>query len=109
MVADALDDLPDELLHVLDNVVVQVVDRNPDDPTILGLYDGVPHTERSGHEGPDIVSIYRVPLCETTGAQIVRRNHRGADRTVKPPGRRSGAAPGGGGRQRAVENGPERF
>ncbi len=50
-----------------------------------------------------------VPLCETTGAQIVRRNHRGADRTVKPPGRRSGAAPGGGGRQRAVENGPERF
>jgi len=64
MVADALDDLPDELLHVLDNVVVQVEDRNHDDPTILGLYDGVPHTERSGHEGPDIVSIYRVALCE---------------------------------------------
>jgi predicted Zn-dependent protease with MMP-like domain len=32
MVADALDDLPDELLPVLDNVVVQVVDRNPDEP-----------------------------------------------------------------------------
>ncbi len=64
MVAAALDDLPDELQHVLDNVVVQVVDRNPDEPTILGLYDGVPHTERTGHEGPDIVSIYRVPLCE---------------------------------------------
>ena len=64
LVADALDDLPDELLRVLDNVVVQVVDHNPDDPTILGLYDGVPHTERTGNEGPDIVSIYRVPLCE---------------------------------------------
>ena len=64
LVADALDDLPDELLHVLDNVVVQVEDHNPDDPTILGLYDGVPHTERTGNEGPDIVSIYRVPLCE---------------------------------------------
>jgi predicted Zn-dependent protease with MMP-like domain len=64
LVADALDDLPEELLHVLDNVVVQVVDRNADDPTILGLYDGVPHTERTGHEGPDVVSIYRVPLCE---------------------------------------------
>ena len=64
LVADALDDLPDELLHVLDNVVVQVEDHNPDDPTILGLYDGVPHTERTGNEGPDIVSIYRLPLCE---------------------------------------------
>jgi len=64
MVADALDDLPDELQHVLDNVVVQVRDRNLHEPTILGLYEGVPHTERTGHEGPDVVSIYRLPLCE---------------------------------------------
>ena len=55
MVADALDDLPDELAHVLDNVVVQVVDRHPDEPTLLGLYEGVPHTERTGQEGPDVV------------------------------------------------------
>jgi predicted Zn-dependent protease with MMP-like domain len=64
MVADALDDLPEELLPVLDNVVVQVVDRNPGEPTLLGLYEGVPHTERSGQEGPDVVSIYRFALCE---------------------------------------------
>ena len=64
MVVDALDDLPDELQHVLDNVVVQVHDRNLHEPTILGLYEGVPHTERTGHEGPDVVSIYRLPLCE---------------------------------------------
>jgi predicted Zn-dependent protease with MMP-like domain len=64
LVADALDDLPDELHHVLDNVVVQIHDRNADEPTILGLYEGVPHTERTGQEGPDVVSIYRVPLCE---------------------------------------------
>ena len=64
MVADALDDLPDELLHVLDNVVVQVADRNPDEPTLLGLYEGVPHTERDGSDGPDIVTIYRFALCE---------------------------------------------
>ena len=64
MVADALDDLPDELAHVLDNVVVQVVDRHPDEPTLLGLYEGVPHTERWGDEIPDVVSIYRLPLCE---------------------------------------------
>jgi predicted Zn-dependent protease with MMP-like domain len=64
MVADALDDLPDELLGVLDNVVVRVEDRHPTDPTLLGLYEGVPHTERTGHEGPDVVSIYRAALCD---------------------------------------------
>lgn len=64
LVAEALDDLPEELLPVLDNVVVRVEDRNADDPGLLGLYDGVPHTERTGHEGPDVVSIYRLALCE---------------------------------------------
>lgn len=64
MVAEAIDDLPDELQHVLDNVVVQVHDRHPDEPDLLGLYDGVPHTERTGQEGPDVVSIYRAALCD---------------------------------------------
>ena len=64
MVADALDDLPDELQHVLDNVVVQVLNQHPDEPTLLGLYEGVPHTERTGQEGPDIVSIFRLALCD---------------------------------------------
>ena len=64
LVAEALDDLPDELVSVLDNVAVKVEDRNPDEPELLGLYEGVPHTERTGHEGPDVVSIYRLALCE---------------------------------------------
>ncbi|MDQ3177126.1 MAG: metallopeptidase family protein [Actinomycetota bacterium] len=64
LVADAIDDLPDELAHVLDNVVIVVEDRNSDEPDLLGLYDGVPHTERTGHEGPDIVTIYRLALCD---------------------------------------------
>jgi predicted Zn-dependent protease with MMP-like domain len=64
LVAEALDDLPDELLPVLDNVVVRVEERNADEPDLLGLYEGVPHTERTGHEGPDVVSIYRLALCE---------------------------------------------
>ena len=64
MVVDALDDLPDELVPVLDNVVVQVHDRHPDEPDLLGLYEGTPHTERFGDEGPDVVSIFRLPLCE---------------------------------------------
>jgi predicted Zn-dependent protease with MMP-like domain len=64
LVAEALDDLPDELSWVLDNVVVRVEDRHRDDPDLLGLYDGVPHTERVGQEGPDVVTIYRLALCE---------------------------------------------
>ncbi|MGI8764384.1 MAG: metallopeptidase family protein [Ilumatobacteraceae bacterium] len=64
LVAEALDELPDDLVHVLDNVVVVVEDRNSEEPDLLGLYDGVPHTERTGHEGPDIVSIYRLALCD---------------------------------------------
>ena len=64
LVADALDDLPAELLPVLDNVVVQVFDRNPDEPELLGLYEGTPHTERFGDEPPDLISIYRHALCD---------------------------------------------
>jgi predicted Zn-dependent protease with MMP-like domain len=64
MVEGALDDLPDELLPVLDNVVIQVHDRHPDEPGLLGLYEGTPHPERWGDEVPDVVSIYRLALCE---------------------------------------------
>ena len=64
LVAEAIDDLPDELQPVLDNVVIVIEDRHPDEPDLLGLYDGVPHTERSGMEGPDIITIYRHALCE---------------------------------------------
>jgi predicted Zn-dependent protease with MMP-like domain len=64
LVEAALDDLPDELLPVLDNVVIQIHDRHPDEPDLLGLYEGTPHTERIGDELPDVVSIYRFALCE---------------------------------------------
>ncbi len=64
LVREAIDDLPDELAPVLDNVVVRIADRDPDEPDLLGLYDGVPHTERSGEEGPAVVTIYRLALCE---------------------------------------------
>ena len=64
LVREALDGLPDELLPVLDNVVVQIQDRHPDEPDLLGLYEGTPHTERIGDEFPDVVSIYRMALCD---------------------------------------------
>jgi predicted Zn-dependent protease with MMP-like domain len=65
LVADALDTLPTELAAHFDNVVVVVEDEHPEDPDILGLYDGVALTERVHYTGalPDRISLYRIPLC----------------------------------------------
>ncbi len=51
LVADALDEVPAELMALLDNVVVLVEDRNPDEPDLLGLYEGHALTERGWHYG----------------------------------------------------------
>ena len=61
----ALDELPDSLWDRLDNVAVVVEDRNAEDPELLGLYEGVPQTERWDYAGvlPDKISVYRLPLC----------------------------------------------
>lgn len=71
LVGRALDRLPAELAGLLDNVVVLVADEDPDEPDLLGLYQGIPLTERgSGYAGalPDTVTIYRRPtlaMCES--------------------------------------------
>jgi predicted Zn-dependent protease with MMP-like domain len=66
LVAEALDTLPPRLAALLDNVVVLVADEPPaDDPDLLGLYDGVPLTERdSGYTFvvPDRILVFRGPL-----------------------------------------------
>jgi predicted Zn-dependent protease with MMP-like domain len=67
LVADALDEVPAELMALLDNVVVLVEDRNPDEPDLLGLYEGFALTERGWDYGgalPDRIMIYRVAICE---------------------------------------------
>jgi predicted Zn-dependent protease with MMP-like domain len=63
----ALDELPPHLAAALENVAVVVEDENPDDPDLLGLYRGVPLTERGDVAGmpPDTISIYRLPLEES--------------------------------------------
>jgi predicted Zn-dependent protease with MMP-like domain len=67
LVADALDDLPEPLAQQMDNVVVIVEDRNRLEPSLLGLHEGIPLTDRDVYgalELPDVVTIYRLPLCE---------------------------------------------
>ncbi|MEV3962093.1 metallopeptidase family protein [Nocardia sp. NPDC050193] len=67
LVGDALDQIPPELTRAIDNVVILIEPRNPDDPHLLGLYHGIALTERDSHYGgslPDTVTIYRDALLD---------------------------------------------
>lgn len=67
LVSDALDLIPPGLAAVMDNVVVLVSDRHPQDDGLLGLYEGVSLTERdSDYAGtlPDTITIYRESLLD---------------------------------------------
>jgi predicted Zn-dependent protease with MMP-like domain len=67
LVDRALDDIPDELAALVRNVVVLVEDRPPpDEPDLLGLYEGVALTERwgVGMELPDRILVFRRPLLD---------------------------------------------
>jgi predicted Zn-dependent protease with MMP-like domain len=72
LVDQALDAVPAELLALVENCVVLVEDAPPpDEPGLLGLYDGVPLTERGDtYTGvlPDRILIYRLPtlaVCDS--------------------------------------------
>ncbi len=67
LVAAALDDLPGPLAEGLENVMVRIRTGRPTG-TLLGLYEGVPLTERGdygawGAPMPDQVTIFRLPIC----------------------------------------------
>jgi predicted Zn-dependent protease with MMP-like domain len=65
LVADALDDIPEELGRLMDNVWVTVEDL-PEEGGLLGLYSGIPLTERDAYGGmamPDRITLYRIPIC----------------------------------------------
>jgi len=74
LVREALDQLPAEFLHYLDNVEILVEDwaplsllkemEVPDDEDLYGVYLGTPLTERSHDtmELPDRIVLYQCPL-----------------------------------------------
>ncbi|MEX2658479.1 MAG: metallopeptidase family protein [Acidimicrobiales bacterium] len=65
LVAEALDGIPEALGLKMDNVVVQVRDQARD-RHLLGLYQGIPLTQRETYGGlamPDRITIYRIPIC----------------------------------------------
>jgi predicted Zn-dependent protease with MMP-like domain len=71
-VAEALDEIPDELAALIDNCVILVEDYPPPDvPGTLGLYSGIPLTERGQYYTslPDRILIFRYPIlsiCDTS-------------------------------------------
>lgn len=68
LVAAVLDEVHEEFWPAFDNLVVVVEDHPPAGEDLLGLYEGVPLTERSTFDSvtlPDRISIYRMPHCET--------------------------------------------
>ena len=80
LVRDALSGLPADLSRLMRNVAVTV--EHDDGPAgLLGLYRGVPLTERSSHYSwalPDQITIYRKAICATcrTEAEVVEQVRR---------------------------------
>jgi predicted Zn-dependent protease with MMP-like domain len=75
LVEEALDTIPDALWEVIDNVAVTVEEWPsprqlaeagiPPGDLLLGLYEGVPLTARTGGYGlvpPDVITIFRGPI-----------------------------------------------
>jgi predicted Zn-dependent protease with MMP-like domain len=72
LVGDALDEVPPELLGLMDNVVILVEDDPPrGQPALLGVYEGYALTDRGWNYAgvlPDRIIIYRNPIlaiCDT--------------------------------------------
>ncbi|MCD0450427.1 metallopeptidase family protein [Actinocorallia sp. API 0066] len=69
LVSEALDTIPPGLTGMMKNVVIVVVDEAPE-PGLLGLYTGIPLTERGDWYGgvlPDTIEIYRaehLAICD---------------------------------------------
>jgi len=72
LVVKAAEDLPEEIRDYMDNVDIVVADLPTSSQlrkshvkqgyTLLGLYEGVPHTERGNHYGmvtPDKITIFQ--------------------------------------------------
>ena len=77
LVADALDSIPEDIASRMDNVAVVVDDFAPPG-RLLGLYEGVPLTNRARYgEGgmvmPDRITIFRRSICAvcTTDQEVI--------------------------------------
>ncbi|MES2876394.1 MAG: metallopeptidase family protein [Patescibacteria group bacterium] len=75
LITRAMDELPQEYIHGLNNVAIVMADE-PDEVQreklklrhghlLLGLYEGVPRTARTGNEAgllPDKITLFKYPI-----------------------------------------------
>lgn len=89
LVSDGIEAIPPRFLAKLENVAVVLADTPtaeqlrlhnvPDGDTLLGLYEGIPLTERGESYGglvlPDKITIFKLPILEDAGQdeQEIRR------------------------------------
>ena len=86
LVAEAIDGLPDWVHERLENVQV-IVEAHPprDEPNLLGLYEGIPLTERGNEYTwalPDRITLYRKTIEREAGGDAAAIRHVVADTVV---------------------------
>ena len=69
LVDEAVAQLPSGIGDFMDNVALFIEDDSPPDgPTLLGVYDGIPLTERGGtylsFVPPDTITLFKNPLID---------------------------------------------
>ena len=69
LVEEAVAQLPSGIGDFMDNVALFIEDDSPPDgPTLLGVYDGIPLTERGGTSlsfvPPDTITLFKNPLID---------------------------------------------
>lgn len=82
LVAEAIDSLPDRFQRAIDNVefVIESWPSSellsevgmPDGNTLLGLYEGIPLTERTHDYGmvtPDVITLFQGPIEDVAGQE----------------------------------------
>ena len=72
LVEEALSQVPEPFQRLLENIVV-VVEEEPDDEEILGIYRGAMMTERSFNDLPSLpaqVAIFRGPILRCTTTRV---------------------------------------
>jgi predicted Zn-dependent protease with MMP-like domain len=65
LAVEALDEIPEPFSSMLSNVQVVIEEEPPDGADILGLYEGIPQTERDANYTfvmPDKITLFRGPL-----------------------------------------------
>ena len=66
LVEEAIDSIGEPFHSLMDNVVLFIEPEHPEEPDLLGLYEGIPLTEREAYGGlelPDRITIYRNAIC----------------------------------------------